>query len=210
MKRLTHVEIFEGLYKSVALAKHSWAHWLECDSDMIHAEEWRIFYLLSTLEPAYKPKGIQIVQGHNGLWSLIKKRIEKESEWMTQNHYSIPAKKTKYNGVWYDSMMEARTARVLDAMGIEFDAHVLFNGLYTPQLAPFSYTVDFVFKSPQKLKGIPELVNGLEAKGAIAAHDFIRIDALAYFKGVKIWIVPLMLLEFWEREIKNNGKSSGV
>ena len=210
MKHLTHVEIFEGLYKSVALAKYAWSNWLETDSEMIHAEEWRVFYLLSTLKPEHRPKGVQIVQGHKGLWSMIKKRIEKESGWMSENHYSIPAKKTKYNGVMYDSLMEARTARVLDAMGIEFEAHVLFNGLYTPQLAPFSYTVDFIFHQPQKLKGINELINGLECKGAIEAHDFVRIDALAYFKEVKIWIVPIMLLEFWEREIKKNGKPPSI
>ncbi len=124
---------------------------------------------------------------------------------MSDSHYHIPARKTRYRDQWdrsilYDSILEARMARILDRAAIEFEAHVLFEDLRTPEHKLFSYTLDFVFKKPQKFVGIPDILNGIEIKGALTRHDMIRIDALEYFKGVKAWIVGDMMIDFWERE----------
>jgi len=134
-------------------------------------------------------------------------RDKKMAEYATplSNHYQYQAKKTWYTDQWgrrilYDSGMEARMARLLDKHGIEFDAHVKFEGLMTPEHKPFTYTIDFVMKTAQKFIGIPDILNAIEVKGALSKHDMVRIEALGYFKGVKAWIITDTLISFWEAE----------
>lgn len=124
---------------------------------------------------------------------------------MAESHYKIAAKKTRYRDQWngsilYDSMLEARLARIFDREGIEFKPHVLFEDLRTPDNKVFTYTLDFVFEQPQKFVGIRSVLNGIEVKGVLTRHDIIRIDSLDYFKGIKAWIVGDMMIDFWERE----------
>lgn len=203
-----NADLREALYRAVALCKYSWNAWETLDSPMRDSEVFRVFYMLMCLETAEeRDRGLQIISQCKQLHKAVKERMSK----MADNHYSIKAKKTWYTDQWgrkiqYDSILEARMARILDREGIKFEAHVLFNGLYTPQLAPFSYTVDFIFDQPQKFVGIPDILNGVEVKGALCRHDIQRNESLEFFRGVKVWIVTIGLIDFWEAEFTKKEK----
>lgn len=98
----------------------------------------------------------------------------------------------------YDSQLEARAAELFLREHIIFTPHVQYQ-LYdrsTPP-KPFTYVCDFVFKKQLKPIGAYRPIGGVEIKGRLKAHDFLRADALAYFHSIHILIVGEDLLTMW-------------
>lgn len=99
----------------------------------------------------------------------------------------------------YASRLEARMAKLLIAEGVRFKPHVKFDCMDRDG-KPFTYEVDFIFKEPQKFVGISYIVNGVEVKGVLTRHDLLRIEALKFKHGVRVFIALEPLIEMWERE----------
>jgi len=99
----------------------------------------------------------------------------------------------------YDSTLEGRFARLLIKNRIEFTPHVEFK-LFNPKGKKLIYVPDFVFAQPQKLVGIPNIVNVIEVKGWLSRKALMKSHALEYCKDMKCWIVSDFLIDFWERE----------
>lgn len=126
-----------------------------------------------------------------------------------RNHYTIRAIPTKVQGHkscglpddWheYDSLLEARMARLLIQQKIPFTPHVKFQ-CFNREGKRFEYTVDFLLRSPQKFVGISPIVTALEVKGRLRKKDILRNDALDYCHKVKCWIVLEPHIEMWETE----------
>jgi len=110
--------------------------------------------------------------------------------------YHNRANKCIFEGVQYDSYLEAKCASILSAYDVSFKHHVQFD-VFNRQGQPFSYTIDFVLGEPQKFSGIPYLVDVLEVKGVLSAHDIDRLDALEYCHNKSGWIVLAPLLDLW-------------
>ena len=106
---------------------------------------------------------------------------------------------TMVRGVWYDSRMEARVARLLYGNRIKFEPHKKFQ-VYGRDGEPYFYTVDFFLITPIKLAGIPSPVTALEVKGILTKKDIHRCDALDYAHFCKTWIVTEPLIRMWELE----------
>ncbi|MDO8537072.1 MAG: hypothetical protein Q7R94_02400 [bacterium] len=100
----------------------------------------------------------------------------------------------------YDSKLEARGAKIFIAAGIPYEPHVKFECKDRNTDEPFTYTVDFLFKTPQKFVGIPYYVNGIEVKGPLCHHDTDRIEALRYKHDKRIWIATQPMIDMWENE----------
>lgn len=98
----------------------------------------------------------------------------------------------------YASRLEARCAKLLIKHGIPFRPHVKFKCV-DRELKEFTYEVDFLFNEPRKFRGI-EAVDGIEVKGVLSSHDFLRKNALKYWHDLDIYIVLKDLIDFWERE----------
>ncbi len=99
----------------------------------------------------------------------------------------------------YDSRLEARCAQVLIKAGIRFKPHVKFDCFDTERKS-FTYEVDFLFESSQKMLGISAAIEAIEVKGALSKHDLLRIAALKYIHNIRTFIVLKELIEMWERE----------
>jgi hypothetical protein len=110
--------------------------------------------------------------------------------------YNNKANKCLFEGVQYDSYLEAKCASILSAYGIDFKHHIQFD-VFNRQGQPFSYTIDFVLSEPHKFSGIPYLVDVLEVKGVLSLHDIDRLDALEYCHNKSGWIVLAPLLDLW-------------
>jgi len=119
---------------------------------------------------------------------------------MSNRHgYQYAAKKTKVAGVWYDSLLEARMARLLLSHGVEFYPHVTYV-CYDPKGKEFSYTVDFRFKTPQKLLGIRDTLDCLEVAGVLSRHKIKRNEGLRYCHQLRCYCAGYELIDMWERE----------
>ena len=98
----------------------------------------------------------------------------------------------------YDSFLESRAAELFLREKIVFTPHVQFS-VYDRGQPPkaFTYCLDFLFKKQLKPVGAYRPVQGVEIKGRLKHHDFLRADALAYFHNITILIVGEDLLEMW-------------
>lgn len=103
------------------------------------------------------------------------------------------------DGVQYDSILEARMARVLLANEVCFTPHVKF-ALVRPDGQPFDYTVDFLLHQPLDIAGVPGFVNAIEVKGVLSKKDIKRMKALEYCTPYRGWIAGEMFIKFWETE----------
>jgi len=112
------------------------------------------------------------------------------------SQYKNNVNKCIFEGVQYDSYLEAKCAAILSAYGVSFEHHVQFD-VFIRQGEPVSYTIDFVLREPQKLSGIPYIVNVLEVKGVLTSRDIDRLDALEYCHNKSGWIVLAPLLDLW-------------
>lgn len=114
----------------------------------------------------------------------------------------------------YDSRLEARFAELLISNGIRFKPHVKFSccdrNIENP--TKFFYTVDFVFETPQKLKGITDILNGVEVKGVLVDHDHLRIDSMKFHHQMNIYIALPNLVDYWARcgLLRKTGNGSEV
>lgn len=101
----------------------------------------------------------------------------------------------------YDSTLEGTAAEFFLSQKLVFTPHVqfqLYNRAIPPQ--PFTYVLDFLFKKAIKPVGAYRPVNGIEIKGRLKHHDFLRADALAYFHGIHVLIVGEDLLSMFVHE----------
>lgn len=111
--------------------------------------------------------------------------------------------------VEYDSRMEAKLAILLIREGIRFLPHRMFK-VFAPDGYEFTYRLDFLFLEPQKFAGISHFVMGLEIKGRLKPHDFVRQEALKYVHGIRTYMVLDPLLDFWyEYGMNPNSKRLG-
>ena len=90
-------------------------------------------------------------------------------------------------------------ARLLIKNRIPFEPHVSFT-CFDRAGKQFTYTVDFLLRSPQKFVGIPYIVTALEVKGRFEKHDILRNDALDYCHKIKCWLIFEPHIEMWERQ----------
>lgn len=99
----------------------------------------------------------------------------------------------------YDSRLEARCAQVLIKAGIRFKPHVKFDCI-DREGKHFTYEVDFLFETSQKMLGISAAIEAIEVKGVLTRHDLLRIEALKFKHGVRTFITTEPLIGMWERE----------
>ena len=99
----------------------------------------------------------------------------------------------------YDCRPEARCSVVLIKAGIRFKPQVKFNCI-NREGDPFTYEVDFLFETSQKMLGISAAIEAIEVKGILTRHDLLRIEALKFKHGIRTFIVTEPLIGMWERE----------
>lgn len=102
------------------------------------------------------------------------------------------------DSVLYASQMEARCAVLLIEQGVAFTPHVKFV-CWTRDNPPqrFTYELDFLLKKPIKPVGTSVPITGIETKGRLRHHDFLRCDSLRFFHSVRTLIVGDDLLTMW-------------
>ena len=103
--------------------------------------------------------------------------------------------------IQYASQLEARMAVLLIRMGISFTPHVKFV-CWSRDNPPksFTYEIDFILKKAIKPIGASAPVTGIEVKGRLKHHDFLRCDSLRYFHGIRTLIVGDDLLRMYEEQ----------
>ena len=106
---------------------------------------------------------------------------------------------TIYNGVAYDSKLEASLAEILDENNIPFKPHVRYE-VFDREGKKFHYTPDFVLEKDYKFKGINKTISVLEVKGMLSDRDMLRMDALEYCHQLRGFIVTQSLIYYWKRE----------
>jgi len=124
----------------------------------------------------------------------------REGGWImaNRNGYQYVAKKCLVNGEQFDSLLEGRMAAVLIEHGVKFNAHIPFE-CYDPKGAKFTFVVDFVFETPQKLLGIRDTLDCLEVAGVLSPHKFKRNEGLAYCHRLRCYCAGYELIDLWER-----------
>ena len=125
------------------------------------------------------------------------------------NHKAVPTwvnghhkvNKDIPDSVQYSSQLEAKAAVLLIRQGISFTPHVKFQ-CWTRDNPPrpFTYEIDFLLKKAIKPVGTSVPITGIEVKGRLKHHDFLRCDSLRFFHGVRTLIVGEDLLTMWQEE----------
>ena len=111
------------------------------------------------------------------------------------NEYNYKAVKTIVGNHTYDSRLEGSVAALLTSYHIEFLPHQKYY-LFDREGKNFSYELDFYFPKPQKFLGTG-WIDGIEVKGILKKHDFLRRDALHYKMGIDVFIATEPIIKCW-------------
>ena len=109
--------------------------------------------------------------------------------------YTIPAKKEIYNGVNYDSQLEAKMAKILTTNGIEFIPHVWIE--VEIDGAKVFRGADFFMPRAILPYFVNSFINVIEVKGCLTMEDYKRLHAMKQ-EGISCFIALPQLIEFWE------------
>ena len=106
----------------------------------------------------------------------------------------IQAKPGMYRGEQYQSQLEIRMAKILDANKVEFRPHIKFeteNGK--------TREVDFMLKTLVKPVWSSDFIIAIETKGRLDNRDWIRLKELQAI-GIPTFIATSCIVDFWQRE----------
>ena len=109
------------------------------------------------------------------------------------------ATRTQVNGVWYDSMLEARMATVLHKHGVQFCPHHTIEWTDRRTKTNQKWCVDFSFPRPVRFRGMNTYIDVLEVTGPITDEKVQRIASLEDVKPVNVWLATPSWVEFWEK-----------
>jgi hypothetical protein len=127
---------------------------------------------------------------------------------MSNDAYDRKAVPTTYRGHRYDSKLEARMAKLLDQWEVGYRPHVSFK-VHDRFGKERTYTVDFVFWTPQKFQNTGRWIYFLEVKGAFTNKDNWRMEALEYAQDWKGYVADTARIKQWEREGLKDDRTPG-
>lgn len=110
--------------------------------------------------------------------------------------YNIPAKKTEYQGILYDSQLEAKMAQILFNNKVEFIPHVWLeveiDGAHVFRGA------DFFLPRQIQPYFVSSFINVIEVKGCLTMDDYKRLHAMKE-EGIGCFIALPQMIDFWDQ-----------
>lgn len=110
--------------------------------------------------------------------------------------YNIPAKKTEYKGIMYDSQLEAKMAMILDQNKVEFVPHVWLQ--VQMDGAVVFRGADFFLPRQIQPYFVSSFINVIEVKGILTMDDYKRLNAMKK-EGISCFIALPQLIDFWSQ-----------